>query len=128
MKASIILLCNILFIQCSYSQSEPVLKIGLVADPQYAHKPSNNTRYYRESLWKLEEAVDTFNCYGVDFVQNLGDIIDDEWGSYDSILPIYDKLDPAIGVYHLLGNHDFSVDSSKLEYLLEKLSMQPVAL
>jgi len=106
----------------SYSQ-EPILKIGLVADPQYANKPTNGIRYYKESLWKLEEAIDTFNYKNVDFVQSLGDIIDDEWDSYDSILPIYNKLNPDIESYQLLGNHDFSVESTHLSELLEKLSM-----
>ena len=119
-------LFNILLIlmlsQISYSQG-PMLKIGLVADPQYTDKPNRGTRYCRESLWKLEEAVDTFNDEGVNFVQSLGDIIDDEWSSFDSIVPIYDKLNLDIESYHLLGNHDFSVDSIHLTRLLEKLSM-----
>ena len=119
-------LFNILLIlmlsQISYSQG-PILKIGLVADPQYSDQPNRGTRYYRESLWKLEEAIDTFNGDEVDFVQSLGDIIDDEWSSFDSILPIYDKLNFDIESYHLLGNHDFSVDSIHLTGLLEKLSM-----
>ena len=102
---------------------EPLLKIGLVADPQYANQPTRGKRYYKESLWKLEEAVDTFNYKNVDFVQSLGDIIDVEWGSYDSILPIYKKLNPDIKSYQLLGNHDFSIDSTHLSGLLEKLSM-----
>jgi manganese-dependent ADP-ribose/CDP-alcohol diphosphatase len=102
---------------------EPLLKIGLVADPQYANQPTRGKRYYKESLWKIEEAVDTFNYKNVDFVQSLGDIIDIEWGSYDSILPIYKKLNPDIKSYQLLGNHDFSIDSTHLSGLLEKLSM-----
>jgi len=99
------------------------LKIGLVADPQYADKPNNGIRHYKESLWKLKQAIDTFNCYQVDFVQNLGDIIDTEWRSFDSIIPLYDNLNPGIENYHLLGNHDFSVDSSELPNLLETLAM-----
>ena len=123
MKYLLIIIINILLIQSSYSQNEPTLKIGLVADPQYADKPASNKRYYRESLWKLEDAIDTFNYNGVDFVQNLGDIIDIEWESYDSILPIYDKLNPDIENYQLLGNHDFSIDSTHMKDLLDRLSM-----
>lgn len=102
---------------------KPILKVGLVADPQYSNKPTKGSRYYKESLWKLEEAIDTFNYENVDFVQSLGDIIDAEWGSYDAILPIYNMLNPSIKNYHLLGNHDFSVDSTHLSGLIEKLSM-----
>lgn len=104
-------------------QTEPVLTIGLVADPQYANKTSAGNRYYRESIWKLKEAIDTFNYNHIDFVQNLGDIIDGGWGNYDSILPVYQNLCPDIENYHLLGNHDFAIDSSHLKNLLEILSM-----
>ena len=105
------------------SINDPFMKIGLVADPQYANKQTVGKRYYSESLLKLAEAIDTFNYYNVDFVQNLGDIIDVKWESFDSILPIYNNLNADIENYHLLGNHDFDIDSTYLEGLLEKLSM-----
>lgn len=105
------------------SQKGPILKIGLVADPQYADKPTSGNRYYRESLGKLEEAIDTFNYYRVDFVQSLGDVIDGGWENYDSILPVYGNLLPGIESYQLLGNHDFAIDSVHLDQLTGKLSM-----
>ncbi len=108
----------------SCSQSKPILKIGLVADPQYEDKNTAGKRHYRESLWKLEEAIDTFNYYKVDFVQSLGDIINSQWVSFDSIMPIYDKLNPGIESFHLLGNHDFAVDSLDMPGLLEVLHMK----
>jgi manganese-dependent ADP-ribose/CDP-alcohol diphosphatase len=116
-------LITILIALSSCSKTEPILKIGLVADPQYADKPTKGKRYYSESLLKLEEAIDTFNYEDVDFVQNLGDIIEVEWASYDSIMPIYHKLKPGIENYQLLGNHDFSIDKTRMKNLLEKLSM-----
>lgn len=102
MKYFFFLLIIIFILLSSCSKIEPILKIGLVADPQYADKQTTGKRYYRESLWKLEEAIDTFNYYGVDFVQNLGDVIDVDWGSYDSIIPIYQKLNPDIENHQLL--------------------------
>jgi manganese-dependent ADP-ribose/CDP-alcohol diphosphatase len=123
MKHIIVILIIIASGLSSCSKTEPVLKIGLVADPQYADKITSGERYYRESLWKLKEAIDTFNHNHVDFVQNLGDIVDGDWKSYDSIIPVYQNLNPDIENYHLLGNHDFSIDSSHLENLLEMLSM-----
>lgn len=107
----------------SCSQNEPILKIGLIADPQYQDAPTSGKRYYRESLWKLEEAIDTFNYYNVDFIQNLGDIINSEWRSFDSIIPIYNHVNPDIENYQLLGNHDFSVDSLQKMDILKTLSM-----
>ena len=123
MKQLFLSLIAIIIIQTSYSQSESILKIGLVADPQYANNPTTGKRYYSESLWKLKEAIVTFNHEDVDFVQNLGDIIDKGWESYDSIIPVYQNLNPGIENYHLLGNHDFAVDPSHLAKLLETLSM-----
>jgi len=123
MKQLILSLITIIILQTSYSQTGPMLSIGLVADPQYADNPAAGKRYYRESLWKLKEAIVTFNAEDVDFVQNLGDIIDKGWESYDSILPVYQHLNSGIENYHLLGNHDFAVDSSHLADLLETLSM-----
>jgi hypothetical protein len=123
MKRLVLPLLLILLIQGSFSQTDPILKIGLVADPQYADKPLAGKRYYRESIWKLNEAVATFNENQVDFVQNLGDIIDVGWISYDSILPVYTNLAPGIENYHLLGNHDFAIPPSRMPQLLEKLSM-----
>ena len=122
MKHLYYILFTLMIFQFSCTQ-KPILKVGLVADPQYSNKPTKGSRYYKESLWKLEEAIDTFNYENVDFVQSLGDIIDAEWGSYDAILPIYNMLNPSIKNYHLLGNHDFSVDSTHLSGLIEKLSM-----
>ena len=118
-----ILLVAIVLILASCSSTEPMLKIGLVADPQYANKPTVGKRYYAESLWKLKQAIDTFNTEQVDFVQNLGDIIDDDWSNYDSIIPVYEHLNQGIPNYHLLGNHDFSIDSTHFEELLTILSM-----
>ena len=123
MKRLVIPLLLILIFQGVYSQTEPIMKIGLVADPQYADKPLSGKRYYRESLWKLNEAVSTFNENEVDFVQNLGDIIDVGWISYDSILPVYKNLAPGIENYHLLGNHDFAIPPGRMPRLLERLSM-----
>jgi len=123
MKQLLLSLIAIIIIQTSYAQTESILRIGLVADPQYADNPVAGKRYYRESLWKLKEAIVTFNVNHVDFVQNLGDIIDKEWESFDSILPVYHNLNPGIENYHLLGNHDFAVAPSHLANLLETLSM-----
>jgi len=123
MKNSIIILFLVGLIISTCSKDKPALKIGLIADPQYKNAPSVGERKYRESLWKLEEAIDTFNYYKVDFIQNLGDIIDGNWSSYDSIIPVYQNISDGIENYHLLGNHDFAVDSTQKENILKILSM-----
>ena len=105
------------------TSNEPVLRIGLIADPQYEDRNTAGKRHYRESLWKLEEAIDTFNYYKVDFVQNLGDIINHNFESFDDIMPVYQKLDKTIPSYHLLGNHEFAVDSIEMPRIAGVLSM-----
>lgn len=123
MKYSIIVLVLFGLVISSYSQDKPILKIGLIADPQYKDAPSSGERKYRETLWKLEEAIDTFNHYKVDVIQSLGDIIDEDQRSFDSIIPLYDNINSDIKNYHLLGNHDFAVDSTQKGNILKTLSM-----
>ncbi len=52
------------------------LIIGLVTDVHYADADTRGTRHYRDSLGKLEEAVDRFNALGASFVIELGDFLD----------------------------------------------------
>ncbi len=123
MKYLILIFILLGFILISCSHNKPILSIGLIADPQYKDAPASGDRNYTESLWKLREAIDSLNYYKVDFIQNLGDIIDKEWSSFDSIMPIYDRINSDIENYHLLGNHDFAVDSTQKENVLKVLSM-----
>lgn len=123
MKSNFFFLIPYLILLVCYSQEAPYLKVGLVADTQYANKSTSGKRYYRESLWKLQEAIDTFNHQNIDLVQNLGDVIDAGWESYDAILPIYNQLKPSIKNYQLLGNHEFSIDPVHFKELLKRLSM-----
>jgi manganese-dependent ADP-ribose/CDP-alcohol diphosphatase len=123
----IIIICLFSIYSCELkkdrSETDLILKIGLVADPQYENKEPAGIRYYKESLWKLAEAIDTFNYYKVDFVQTLGDVINGQWESFDSILPVYMHLNKSIVDYHLFGNHEFAVEKQFLPLLTEKLHM-----
>jgi predicted phosphodiesterase len=55
---------------------KPLLRIGLITDLHNADKPPAINRFYREARTKLRESIDHFNQTGVDFVIELGDIID----------------------------------------------------
>lgn len=57
----------------------PTLSFGLVADPQYADVDPAGTRFYRQSIGKLTEAVAHFNGCDLAFGVNLGDLIDRHW-------------------------------------------------
>ncbi|MFC1734545.1 metallophosphoesterase [Candidatus Hydrogenedentota bacterium] len=83
---------------------EPVLSFGVLADAQYADADPNGNRYYRESPGKLQECVNDFNSKGVDFVVQLGDLVDIAYADYDVMAPIYEQL--TMPGYSTLGNHD----------------------
>ncbi len=55
---------------------KPALRIGLMTDLHYGDKPEKRTRFYREALPKLDEAVAKFNQEAPAFVVELGDFID----------------------------------------------------
>lgn len=83
----------------------PILKFGLFADAQYADCPSENTRFYRQSLQKLDTCVKYFNRQNVQFTINLGDIVDRKNSDLQTIMLPLAHLNNAI--YHIMGNHDY---------------------
>lgn len=87
---------------------KPLFTFGLVADVQYCNCDPAGSRYYRQSPGKLREAVNSFRSDSVSFIVNLGDIIDRGYESYKPVLDILDSS--GIQVYHITGNHDYSVD------------------
>ena len=91
----------------------PILRFGVIADPQYARLEPANGRYYEASLRKLEAAIGFFNLHeDLHFVVTLGDLIDRGWESFDDVLSVYAKLHAP--PRFVLGNHDFLVGRSKL--------------
>jgi predicted phosphodiesterase len=88
------------------------LRFGVVADPQYAPVPPRRTRYYAHSLWKVEEAIATFDRHDLAFVVTLGDIIDRHWESFGHILPLYARSKHPN--HFVLGNHDYEVAADYL--------------
>lgn len=95
---------------------------GVIADCQYSNKEDHGTRRYSLSKQKLIEAVKNFNKMDLEFVVQLGDLIDKDYVSYDTVLPILKKLN--VPYYHVLGNHDFSVSDSLKKTVPEKLNMK----
>ena len=89
--------------------SKPLLSVGLITDLHYADKPEHGTRFYREALGKLDEAVGHFNRVRPAFVVELGDLIDQaesaeqELAWLGTIEQHYAKLE--MPRHYLLGNH-----------------------
>ena len=89
---------------------ESTLALGFIADAQYADLPSKGTRFYRNSLTKLGEAVAEFNRLPLAGIVNLGDLID---RNAPNFAPALAALKPAKApIRHVLGNHDFVVEDS----------------
>jgi alkaline phosphatase len=55
---------------------KPVLRIGLLTDIHYADKEHAGNRYYRESSDKIAVAADELRKQKLDFLVELGDLID----------------------------------------------------
>ena len=103
----------------SHQQADQRRKVlfsfGIITDVQYCDCEPEATRYYRLSTGKLREAMNSFRSDSVDFVVNLGDLIDHDYASYKPVLNIIDSS--GLKIYHLTGNHDYSVDPRYKKHL-----------
>ena len=98
------------------------LRFGVIADIQYADRDVKYDRHFRRAPERLEVAIADFNRAGVDFVVDLGDLIDGDFRSYAPILDVYASLN--VPVYRVLGNHDFGVDAQQLDRVPSQLGMK----
>jgi manganese-dependent ADP-ribose/CDP-alcohol diphosphatase len=86
----------------------PLFSFGLLADIQYCDCDPTATRFYRNSLTKLQEAVTSFRIDSPAFIINLGDMIEKDFVSYKQVFRVFDTA--GIKIYHVTGNHDFAVE------------------
>jgi manganese-dependent ADP-ribose/CDP-alcohol diphosphatase len=93
----------------AHQAGKPLFSFGLIADVQYCSCEAEGSRYYRNSLSKLRDAMNSLREDSVDFIFNMGDLIDHNFESFKPVLNIIDSS--GIKVYHLSGNHDYSVDN-----------------
>lgn len=85
------------------------LRIGLITDLHYADKAPAGTRFYRETINKLEAAAKQFDQSKPDFLVELGDLIDaaDSVELEQSYLQRINREFSAIAKdrHYVLGNH-----------------------
>lgn len=103
------------------SNSEPEVTFGVIADPQYADADPKGTRYYRNSLKKLNTAITELNKHELDFTVTLGDLIDHDFKSFASIMPLYNKAKAP--QTFVLGNHDFDVTDEDKDKVLKAIGL-----
>jgi predicted MPP superfamily phosphohydrolase len=101
----------------------PILRLGIIADPQYADADPNADldRHFRESLGRIEAAIEVFNGRDLDAVVTLGDVIDHGWENFAPVMALYRRLRHK--ALFLPGNHDFSVDAVHLGDVHRRLGM-----
>jgi len=88
---------------------KPVFSFGVIADIQYCDCEPAGTRFYRESLSKLRNALTSLKNDSAEFLVNLGDLIERGYESYKPVLEIIDSS--GFKVWHCTGNHDYAVDT-----------------
>jgi len=96
-------------LQAAGAEARPLLRVGLMTDLHYADKPPTKTRFYREALAKLDEAVEVMNREKPALVVELGDFIDQadsvekeiEW--LRTMESHFARL--AMPRHYVLGNH-----------------------
>jgi manganese-dependent ADP-ribose/CDP-alcohol diphosphatase len=99
----------------SSSEPGPLFSFGVISDVQYADSNPIGTRFFRSSAEKLQDAMKVFRKDSVNFIVNLGDLIEKDYESYKPMLNILNSS--GIKTYHLTGNHDYSVDPRYLTRL-----------
>lgn len=119
----LLLLALVLWSPRLFPQSgpRPLFTFGVIADVQYADIANAGTRYYRASPPKLAQAVKSFNEQQVDFVLSLGDFINGDFSSYDTLLAITRQL--KMPLHHVLGNHEFAVAPARKGQVLTRLAL-----
>jgi len=105
--------------------SKPLIRFGMLSDIHYADRESAGNRYYRQSLTKVQEAIDRMNQEKLDFVIELGDFKDQDANPNETntlkylteIESVFQKFNGP--TYHVLGNHD--MDSISKQQFLERV-------
>ncbi|MDT0553462.1 metallophosphoesterase [Urechidicola vernalis] len=102
--------------------SSKEFSIGIVSDCQYCDCEIKWDRYFKKSPERLRQAVEELNKHDLEYTIHLGDFIDKEFKSFDSILPTWNLLKSKS--YHVLGNHDFDVADSLKPFIAEKMGLK----
>ena len=92
-------------------EQKPLFSFGVFADAQYCDCEPSGSRHFRSSLEKLKEAMTSMKKSNPAFIINLGDLIDKDFASFDPMLEVIKNS--GIKVYHVAGNHDFSVEEKQ---------------
>ena len=98
---------SLYFSPAMYAQSShESVRFGLIADIQYCDCETRGSRFYRNSIEKLKFCIDRFNNERLEFMVNLGDLVDrDTDKNLGAVLAVLNKFNGK--VYNTSGNHDY---------------------
>jgi predicted phosphodiesterase len=116
--------CTLLFLVYAFTslaQDAGNVTIGIFTDCQYCNCEANGNRQYRLSLAKLDSCIEMFNSLKLDAVFHLGDMIDHNYASYDSVLPRFAKFKAPLNL--VLGNHDYMIKTKYKAGLTEHIGL-----
>lgn len=122
MKVIFRILILLIIVMTNSKSTNAQLRLGVFADCQYCNCEPVGSRFYRNSPEKLTECITHFNREeSLEFVVGLGDLIDRDFSSFDTLQPILDQSVHTI--YNIPGNHDFEVEKEKLAKVPEALGL-----
>ena len=108
------------------------VRFGLVTDAHYAEHAPAGTRFYRDSLLKMREAILIFNKADVDFVVELGDFKDQDTPPVpETTLGYLKRIEAEFAAfkgarYHVLGNHDMdSISKAQFQSAVSNTGIAP---
>lgn len=113
---------TLLLFSCKKDTIPTLFSVGIIADCQYCDCDIKWNRYYKKAPQRLRVAVDELNKHDLAYTIHLGDFIDKNIESYDTLNPIWNGLKSTS--YHVLGNHDFEVEDSLKPQIFEKLNLK----
>jgi predicted phosphodiesterase len=122
MKKNLFFLILILCVVSCVETKDTSFKIGIISDCQYCDCDIKWDRYYKKAPQRLKEAIAILNKDSLNYTIHLGDFIDKNFESLDSVLPIWKKLKSTS--YHVLGNHDFEVKDSLKKEVIKRLNLK----
>jgi len=107
------------------NSEKPMIRFGMISDVHDADREPAGTRFYRQSLTKVQEAIDRMNQEKLDFAIELGDFKDqdavpNEANTLKYLTDIESVFQKFKGpTYHVLGNHD--TDGISKQQFLERV-------
>jgi len=103
-------------------EQSPIFSFGIITDVHYCDCEPSGSRFYKNSYQKLEEAFHSFREINPVFIINLGDLIERDYSSFTPVLKLMEES--GFRIYHIAGNHDFTVESKYKKRILTLLRIK----